>query len=336
MGQYCDDKEDQLDCWTPSRVTAPANRDPTFKASLKTYYGCQTAFYGSCQCMVTGLVFGSCKVTGAHIYKHATKGIPLVYFGLKPKDIGSPRNGFLALGAIETAFDEKQLCFKYNSEGDLFTLTLLDPTLPDSYVDSRVLPGLKWRELANFPLDTKTATPFRRLLCFHCYRAHKWAADQGWLPASFDLDALRHAVSDCDLKEVGVKRVVGTDFGGVREWIDGVRPPVEIQAPAASVQQSAPQASNLQPRRGWHCYLPVTYLCPCGNQGNIILTQDSRPFCLDCWMKYPDGPDIPFGFCNACGLVERLLRRTCVHCGTQLVLCNYCRAVCVDCQKRKK
>ena len=73
MGQYCDDKEDQLDYWTPSRITVPADRDPDFKAGLVQFYGCEAAFAGSCRCMVTGLVFASCKVVGAPLQYRAMR-----------------------------------------------------------------------------------------------------------------------------------------------------------------------------------------------------------------------------------------------------------------------
>jgi hypothetical protein len=182
-------QQNRLDVWTQSKVTRVEN--PEFKRKLIKFYECG-ARHGRVKCMVLNEGLPSDLVIGAHIYKSSTLGNGLEEFGLKRTDVYSERNGLLLYATIEQAFDNKDVCFLYNSFRKTLFLKLLNPALKKKKVlnsnhvslASR-LSGLMFENIDGWPLQLpENSLPFRRILDWHAKCALRIAEIEQWITDS--------------------------------------------------------------------------------------------------------------------------------------------------------
>jgi len=175
-------KRKRLDIWTPSKRSLVEQAG--FKEAL-------TAFYergdgkenNELKCMVLDQLFPREKVRAVHIWKYATHGEGLSEFGLKPEDVGSPRNGLILSEGIEQKFDSKDICFIYNPIAKQIQLYVLNSALLDTDKPTLVSPSDKvtFFQIDGATLHCGASKPFRRLLAWHAKVATEIALTRRWI-----------------------------------------------------------------------------------------------------------------------------------------------------------
>lgn len=109
--------EEALDPWNQDNISHFSH--PTLAQQLFRSQAIQYYFNGGIvKCFVTDIIddvknANDHRVVASHIFKRATGGHNLRYFGLQTDDVNNVRNCLFLFRPIEQAFDLKRLCFLY-------------------------------------------------------------------------------------------------------------------------------------------------------------------------------------------------------------------------------
>lgn len=191
----------KIDCWHSNNGTETENRQ--FKDSLANYYQCSVPSGSDLKCMVTNRYYPRNEVCACHLVKRATQGDTMHLYGLPP-DINNPRNGILMLEPIEQAFDQKEICFLYDSLTNELKVKVLNPLLvtePLTALNPRKTYPMTYGDIDGLTLQLPTGIfPYRRVLSMHAKFAYSQALNMGWIADSETLNTYFN-ISDAGLEE---------------------------------------------------------------------------------------------------------------------------------------
>ena len=182
------------------------------------FYDCELKKAGMLRCMLLDMGFPSSVIIASHLFRRANQHIASDLLGID--DIDCDKNGLLLFSPIEKAYDDFNLGFVKNKDGQLvckiFNRNILTDLLYDNLtlkeknelINSHLLPS-DWRngtepiyatgtefnlrttykELDGRPLALKNLNrPYHRCLCFQARLALSKAREKNWIDASYDFD----------------------------------------------------------------------------------------------------------------------------------------------------
>ena len=194
----------ELNCWLTNYRTIHESTE--FKLAVINYYGMTVSSVGdrimTARCMVSGAVVQYGELRPAHLVKHSTPQL-MVLYGLSSLEIDNARNGILMLDSIEKAFDHLDVCLLYNSLTHALTLKVMNPVLqtkrilPNSTVELRTFADVDGSALK---VVTAGSMPYRRILSVHTKFAYSRALSMGWIANTETLSTYFN-VSEVGLQE---------------------------------------------------------------------------------------------------------------------------------------
>jgi len=140
------------------------------------YYPGQEKKSDKLPCMVLKKEYDANEIQELRI---CTVGKELKKLGFKKKESESPRHSLLVAKQIETAFNEKKVCFLFDSEKQKLRFKVLDPSLLETTVEPSTKTFSKINE-KSLHLE-KGVSPFRSQLNWQAKQAFALAKENKWI-----------------------------------------------------------------------------------------------------------------------------------------------------------
>lgn len=203
-----------------------------------------------------------------------------------------------------------------------FKLKVLNPSLMGAEVDRDLLPGLLWEQLAGRVVDIGDVP---RLFGWHCYCAHRYAVQCGWLEeVNFPLLlADQSKANSLDLGKIALWKDEVAMACAHEPDMEQLPNPTPRRRPGtvATAAAALAKGDSFSVPRTWHCvaYAPAIRCGECTSSKMLLRSQHDKGafFCKRCWQNF-NGGDQPCGFCEMCG------RLSVVDCSTPKICCLPC------------